>query len=177
MAENKDSKQNPMRDVVIDKVTLNIGVGHAGDELENAKTLLERLSGSKAIETLAKVRNPVFHIKKGDPIGAKTTLRGPGSVEFVKKALKARDSMLSKKNFDVYGNFSFGVAEYIEFPGAKYDPKIGMIGFDVCVTMKRKAGWRVSRRRHAKSTISKSHRLSREDGIVFAREKLGAKIN
>lgn len=176
MAENKDSKENPMREVVVDKVTLNIGVGHAGAELENAKVLLERLSGSKAIETLAKVRNPVFHIKKGDPIGAKTTLRGPGALEFVKKALKARDFTLSKKSFDVYGNFSFGVSEYIEFPGAKYDPKIGMIGFDVCVSLRRKAGWRVSRRRHAKSTISKSHRLSREDGIDFAQKNLGVKI-
>ena len=177
MAEKKDANQNPMLEVVVDKVTLNIGVGQAGVELENAKTLLERLSGSKAIETLAKVRNPVFHIKKGDPIGAKTTLRGENAVDFVKKALKAKDFTLSKKSFDPYGNFSFGVSEYIEFPGAKYDPKIGMIGFDVCVSLRRKAGWRVSRRRVAKSSISKKHRLSREDGISFAQNKLGATVN
>lgn len=176
MAENKDAKQNPMLDVLVDKVTLNIGVGQAGVELENAKTLLERLSGSKAIETLAKVRNPVFHIKKGDPIGAKTTLRGPSAVEFVKKALKAKEFSLSKKSFDNYGNFSFGVSEYIEFPGAKYDPKIGMVGFDVCISLKRRAGWRVSRRRCAKAKISKKHRLSKEDGINFAQKILGVKI-
>ncbi|MFH0927446.1 MAG: 50S ribosomal protein L5 [Candidatus Micrarchaeota archaeon] len=177
MVEGKDSKDNPMRGVVIDKVTLNIGVGQAGAELENAKILLERLSGSKAIETLARVRNPVFHIKKGDPIGAKTTLRGAQAVEFVKKALKARDFTLSKRSFDPYGNFSFGVGEYIEFPGAKYDPKIGMVGFDVCVSLRRKAGWRVARRRCAKSFISKKHRLAKEDGIEFAQNTLGAKIN
>jgi len=176
MTENNISKQNPMKEAVIDKVTLNIGVGHAGVELENAKVLLERLSGSKAIETLAKVRNPVFHIKKGDPIGAKTTLRGSSAIEFVKKALKAKDFKLSKKSFDPYGNFSFGVAEYIEFPGAKYDPKIGMIGFDVCISLKRRGGWRVLRRRHAKSEISKSHRLTKEDGMGFATKNLGAII-
>jgi large subunit ribosomal protein L5 len=176
MAENNDQKQNPMRDVVVDKVTLNIGVGHAGAELENAKVLLERLSGSKAIETLAKVRNPVFHIKKGDPIGAKTTLRGSNAIDFVKKALKTKDYKLSKKCFDSYGNFSFGVAEYIEFPGAKYDPKIGMIGFDVCISLKRRGGWRVLRKRHAKSNISKSHRLTKNDGIEFASKTLGVII-
>ena len=168
--------QNQMLGVVIEKVTLNIGVGQAGQELENAKTLLERLSGGTAIETLAKVRNPIFHIKKGDPIGAKTTLRGNGAAEFVKKALKVRDYTLSSRVFDALGNFSFGVPEYIEFPGAKYDPKIGIIGFDVCVTLKRKGGWRVIKRRYAKSKISKSHRLSKEDGMRFARDVLGAKV-
>ncbi|MFH1306459.1 MAG: 50S ribosomal protein L5 [Candidatus Micrarchaeota archaeon] len=177
MEEKNNAKPNPMREVVIDKITLNIGAGQAGQELENAKTLLQRLSGRTAIETLAKVRNPTFGIRKGDPIGAKTTLRGKEAVEFVKKALKAKDFGLKKKNFDNLGNFSFGVPEYIEFPGAKYDPKIGMIGFDVCITLKRKGGWRVSKRRRAKSGISKKHRLSKEDGIKFAEEKLGVKID
>jgi large subunit ribosomal protein L5 len=176
MAENSKT-QNPMREVAVDKVTLNIGAGEAGQELENAKILLERLSGKKAIETLARIRNPVFHIKKGDPIGAKTILRGPDAIEFVKKALKTKEYKLSSKNFDKLGNFSFGVKEYIEFPGAKYDPKIGIIGFDVCITLKRKGGWRVARRRHAKSKIALSHRLSKEEGINFAQKILGAKVD
>ncbi|MFH1285700.1 MAG: 50S ribosomal protein L5, partial [Candidatus Micrarchaeota archaeon] len=53
-----------MREVVIEKVTLNIGVGEAGIKLQNAKTLLNRLSGKKAVETAARVRNPVFKIRK-----------------------------------------------------------------------------------------------------------------
>lgn len=176
MAENSSATQNPMREIVVDKVTLNIGAGQAGQELENAKILLERLSGKKAIETLARIRNPVFHIKKGDPIGAKTTLRGEDAIEFVKKALKTKDYKLSARNFDKLGNFSFGVKEYIEFPGAKYDPKIGIIGFDVCITLKRKGGWRVARRKRAKSKISLTHRLCKDDGINFAQKILGAKV-
>jgi large subunit ribosomal protein L5 len=176
MAENKEQKQNPMRDVVIDKVTLNIGVGAAGQDLENAKLLLERLSGAKAIETLAKVRNPSFKIKKGDPIGAKTTLRGAEAAEFVKKALKVKDFKLSKRCFDRDGNFNFGVPEYIDFPGAKYDPKIGIIGFDVCVTLKRKGGYRCAKRRRAKARISPNHRLRKEDGIDFAKDKFGIQV-
>lgn len=176
MTENKEERQNPMRDVVIDKVTLNIGVGSAGQELENAKILLERLSGSKAIETLAKVRNPSFRIKKGDPIGAKTTLRGVEAIEFVKKALKVKEFKLSSKNFDKNGNFSFGVGEYIEFPGAKYDPRIGIIGFDVCVTLKRKGGYRCAKRRRAKARVSQKHRLAKEDGIGFAKKQFGINV-
>ncbi len=175
-SEGNQTKNNPMRDVVVDKVTLNIGVGKAGAELENAKTLLERLSGGKAIETKAKVRNPVFHIKKGDPIGAKTTLRGPTAIEFVKKALHTKENRLFSRCFDKRGNFSFGVAEYIEFPGAKYDPQIGIIGFDVCITLKRRGGWRIKERRRASAKIGGSHLLGKEDGIEFAKKTFGVQI-
>ncbi|MEM2138379.1 MAG: 50S ribosomal protein L5 [Candidatus Anstonellaceae archaeon] len=168
-------ENNKMREVVVDKVTLNIGVGKAGQELENAKALLERLSGSKAVPTHAKVRNPVFRIKKGDIIGTKTTLRGPGAIEFVKKALKVKGFALPPRSFDREGNFSFGVPEYIEFPGAKYDPKIGMLGFDVCVTLRRR-GYRVGKRRRGKSKIGHTHRLTKEDGIEFAKETFAIKV-
>ncbi|MEM4634210.1 MAG: 50S ribosomal protein L5, partial [Candidatus Anstonellaceae archaeon] len=164
-----------MREVMIEKVTLNIGVGKSGQELENAKTLLERLSGAKAVPTKAKSRNPVFRIKKGDIIGTKTTLRGKAALDFVKKALKVKGFVLPSRSFDKDGNFSFGVPEYIEFPGAKYDPQIGMLGFDVCVTLCRR-GFRVGKRRRGRSKIGKKHRLSKEDGIAFARDVLSVKV-
>ena len=166
---------NAMREVIVDKVTLNIGVGTAGQELENAKGLLERLSGAKAVPTHAKVRNPVFRIKKGDIIGTKATLRGPSAIEFVTKALKVKAFTLPSRSFDKEGNFSFGVPEYIEFPGAKYDAQIGMLGFDVCVTLRRR-GFRVCKRRRAKARVSRSHRLKQEDGIEFAKGAFGIKV-
>ncbi len=166
---------NKMRETVVDKVTLNIGVGMAGQELENAKSLLERLSGAKAVPTHAKVRNPVFKIKKGDIIGTKATLRGQSAIEFVKKALKAKGFALPSRSFDKEGNFSFGVPEYIEFPGAKYDPNIGMLGFDVCVTLRRR-GFRVGKRRRAKAKIGRHHRLTKEDGIEFAKSAFQMKV-
>jgi large subunit ribosomal protein L5 len=167
--------ENKMRDVVVDKVTLNIGVGKAGQELENARDLLMKLSGATAVPTHAKMRNPLFHIKKGDIIGTKATLRGPSSVEFVKKALKVKAYTISSRSFDKEGNFSFGVPEYIEFPGAKYDPKIGMLGFDVCVTLRRR-GFRVARRRRARAKMGGGHRLTKQDGMEFAKMKFGLKV-
>jgi large subunit ribosomal protein L5 len=166
---------NKMKEAMIDKVTLNIGVGKAGQELENAKALLERLSGAKAVPTHAKVRNPVFRIKKGDIIGTKTTLRGAQATDFLKKALKVKDFALPARSFDKEGNFSFGVPEYIEFPGAKYDPKIGMLGFDVCVTLRRR-GFRVARRRRAKAKLGRTHRLTKQDGMEFAKAALSLRV-
>jgi large subunit ribosomal protein L5 len=166
---------NKMREILIDKVTVNIGIGQPGERLDFAKDLIERLSGEKPIETLAKRREPVFKLRKGLPIGAKVTLRKSAAKEFLDKALTAKRRVLSERNFDNSGNFSFGVAEYIDFPGAKYDPSIGMFGFDVAVTLIRR-GERVRRRRIANSKVGKKHLLHTEDAMDFAKSVLNAKI-
>lgn len=168
--------ENKMKEILVDKVTLNIGVGKAGQELENAKDLLERLSGAKAVATHAKSRNPVFKIKKGDVIGTKATLRGAPAIDFLKKALKVKAFALPSRSFDREGNFSFGVPEYIEFPGAKYDPKIGMLGFDVCVTLRRR-GYRVSKRRRAKAGMGGNHRITKDEGVEFAKGALSIAVD
>jgi large subunit ribosomal protein L5 len=172
------AEENAMREIGIDKVTLNIGVGKSGQPLENAKALLVKLSGGlKPVATAAKVRNPIFKIKKGDLIGAKVTMRGPKALEFLKNALKVTDNKMSGRAFDKNGNFSLGVKEYIEFPGMKYDPKIGMVGFDVCVTLKRKGGSRVAKRRRGRAIIGKSHRITKEESVAFAQQKLNVELS
>ncbi len=166
---------NPMRKPIIEKVTVNIGIGAPGENLENAKKLLGALTDATIIETKSKGRNPVFKLRKDLPIGVKTTLRGSKALDFLNKALDARKRKLNSSNFDKTGNFSFGIAEYIDFPGAKYDPNIGMLGFDVCVTLKRK-GARVGKRKIKTSKIGKKHYLTKEDGIEFARTKFNITI-
>ena len=161
-----------MRGIVIEKITVNMGVGEAGEKLENAKTLLNRLTGMKAVEAKARVRNPVFKIKKGDSIGAKTTLRKRRAEEFLKRAFSAVDGKLKSNSFDRQGNFSFGIREYIDFPGIKYDPKIGILGFDVCVTLGRK-GSRVSLRKRGRAKIGKRHRVTADEAKAFLEEKFG----
>ncbi len=160
--------------VKIDKVTLNIGVGAAGQALENARVLLEKISGAKPVITKARSRNPTFKIKKGDDIGVKVTLRKQSALEVLKRCLAAVDNMLSLRGFDSTGNFSFGVKEYIDVSGVKYDPKIGMLGFDVAVSLY-KPGYRVQRRRVAYTRIPRSHRVSKAQAIEFAKS-LGVRI-
>lgn len=163
------NNSNVMKNIRVEKVTCNIGVGQSGQPLENAKTLLQTLTGRKPVTTIARVRNPVFKIKKGDPIGTKVTLRGKTAVEFLKKALDVVNNKLASRSFDQKGSFSFGVKEYIDFPGAKYDPRIGILGFDVCVTLSR-PGMRIQKKRRAKSAMGKSHDMSKEDGIAFMKQ-------
>ncbi len=165
-----------MRDISIEKVTVNIGVGAPGERLDNAKGLLSRLAGNrKPVETTAKRREPVFKLRKGMPIGTKVTLRGDDAKSFLEKALSARRKTLMESNFDKQGNFAFGVPEYIDFPGAKYDPAIGMFGFDVCVSLVR-PGRRVSVRRLRPARIGNRHRISREEAMDFVKSSFGVKI-
>ncbi|MEM3422423.1 MAG: 50S ribosomal protein L5 [Candidatus Bilamarchaeaceae archaeon] len=166
---------NPMREILIEKVTVNIGVGSPGERLDNAKELLKRLTGMTPVETLARRREPAFKIRRGMPIGIKVTLRGKSAQDFLEKALSAKKKILREKSFNDGGNFSFGIAEYIDFPGAKYDPAIGMYGFDVCVTLKRR-GARVAYRKLKKSVIGKKHRITKEEAIDFVKSKFNVKI-
>jgi large subunit ribosomal protein L5 len=119
-------------------VTVNIGVGEPGEPLDQARDLLSRLAGGrKTIETRAKRRQPTFKLRKDLPIGTKVTLRGTEANEFLEKALTAKRKVLNEKNFDKQGNLAFGIHEYIDFPGIKYDPSMKMYGFDVCVSLMR----------------------------------------
>ncbi|MEM0437820.1 MAG: 50S ribosomal protein L5 [Candidatus Micrarchaeia archaeon] len=156
----------PMRDIRIDKVVVNIGVGKAGEPLENAQAFLERLTGTKAIQTKSRSRNPTWGLRRGLPIGTMATLRGQKARDFLKKAFEAVGNKIRQSSFDTRGNFSFGVKEYIDFPGVKYDPKIGMLGFDVCVSLVR-PGYRVARKKIGFSKIGKKHLITKEEAQQF----------
>lgn len=158
-----------MKHVTLEKVTVNIGVGQGGQALENARELLKRLTQRTPANTLSRTRNPTFGLRKGEAIGAKVTLRGTAADEFVKKALTAREQTIKQTSFDSTGNVSFGVPEYIDFPGMKYDPAIGIIGFDVCVTLK-KPGFRVKHRKIASRKLPRKQRVTKDEAMAFMKE-------
>ena len=164
-----------LNQVFLEKLTLNIGVGEGGQALENARTLLERISSRTPVTTIAKTRNPTFNIRKGDAIGTKITLRGKSAEDVLTRALVAVDKRILQKSFDAYGNVSFGVKEYIDFPGVKYDPKIGMLGFDVCVSL-RKKGVRVAKRRRANRKLPRKQIVSVKEASDFMQKTYGANI-
>ncbi len=155
------------------KVTLNIGCGESGEKLERAKKLIEKLSGKKVVVTTTHGRT-TFGMAKGRPIGIKVTLRGKSALEFLNKALAARDSKLPGTCFDKQGNFAFGVREHIDMPGVRYDPDIGIFGMDVCVTLER-PGYRISRVRIA-HTIGHNHRITSDEAQDWAVKNLGVKV-
>jgi len=155
---------NPMQNIKIEKITLNIGCGEAGEKLEKAKKLLETLTNKKIVITTTHKRT-TFGSAKGRPIGCKVTLRGVNAEEFLKKALDAVDFKLSKNVFDKQGSFSFGIKEHISMAGVKYDPDIGIFGMDVCVSLER-PGFRIKRKKNPKK-IGKRHLIKPEDAMEW----------
>jgi large subunit ribosomal protein L5 len=166
---------NPMREIRLEKVTLNIGAGEAGEKLETAKKLLEKLSGIKVVVTKTRKRS-TFGVAKNRPIGVKVTLRGEKAKEFLKSALKANENRLKPEQFDNSGNFSFGIKEYIDIPGVKYDHEIGIMGMDVCVTLTR-PGYGISKRKIRPKKIGKAHRITKDEAQAWATKELNAKIS
>jgi large subunit ribosomal protein L5 len=171
---------NPMKKIRIEKVTLNIGVGEPGERLEKALEVLKRilaLAGinQKPVKTEAKVRVQRWGIRPGLEIGAKVTVRGEKAVKLLNLLLDAVDRKIPERSFDERGNFSFGIREYIDIPGMKYDPSIGIYGLDVCVTLER-PGYRVKRRKRRRSRVGKTHLITREEAIQYVKEAFGVEV-
>jgi len=170
------SDSNIMREIQVDKVTVNIGVGEAGDRLQKAKKILEQVAKQKPIITRAKKTNRDLGVRPGMEIGCKVTLRGEVAEDFLKRAFWTRENRIAEYSFDPEGNFSFGVADYTDFEGVRYDPEIGIFGMDVAVTLKRRGGKRVSTRRLVQSRIPKHHRITQDEGREFVHSKFSVEV-
>jgi len=165
--------ENIMREIRIEKITLNMGCGTDKNKLDRAKKLLETLSGQKVLTTLSKKRS-TFGVTKGKPIGVKVTLRKERALKFLRDALSAVDNELKESQIND-GNFSVGIKEYIDLPDIQYDPEVGIIGFDVCVTLER-PGFRIMRKKIKQSKISKKHKITKVETIEWLKNKFGVKI-
>jgi len=165
----------PMKGIRVEKVVLNIGVGKAGEPHEKARKVLQELTGQKPAARAARDSIRDFGVQKGEPIGVIVTLRKARSIEVLKRILASRDNKVSKRSFDDTGNFSFGVKEHIEIPGIRYNPDLGIFGFDVSVVLGR-AGRRVSSRKRARSKVGLSHRITKEEAVAFAKEQIGIEV-
>ena len=105
-----------------------------------------------------------FKITKGQKIGAFVTLRGKLARDVLTRLLEAVDNKV-KPNAITMNSMSFGIREYIDISGLKYDPKIGMMGLNINVSFRRK-GTRVSLRKRQRSEVPPSHRNINADEIT-----------
>ena len=167
---------NEMRQVVLDKVVVNIGAGAAGERLNKAARVVEMLTKHKPVFTTAKKTVRDFNIRKGLQIGTKVTLRKKDAEDFLKRALYARDFKIQSYSFDQQGNAYFGIPDYTEFEGMKYDPEIGIFGLDVAIVLKRKGGYRVRRRRIESKGLPATMKISKEESMKFLEENFKVNI-
>jgi large subunit ribosomal protein L5 len=166
---------NPMRDIRIEKVTLNIGAGKDQKKLDNGLKLLKIVAGTEPVKTFTNKRIPNWGLRPGLPIGCKVTLRKVQAKEILKKLIEAKDKILNESQFDERGNVAFGVHEYINIPGVKYDPNMGMMGLEVCITLER-PGYRIKKRSRLNKLIPKRHAITKQEAVDFMKKEFGVKI-
>ena len=164
-----------MKDLHVEKVVVNIGVGEAGERLAKAEKVLEMVTKQKPVETLSKTVNRDLGIREGMPLGCKVTLRGDSAVDFVKQALSIRENRVPEYSFDKEGNMSFGISDYTDFEGMKYDPEIGIFGMDISVVLRR-PGNRITQRALLKRRIPKSHRVDRDEAIQYMKDNFQIEV-
>ena len=127
----------------LEKVTINVGVGKSSKEKEFLASVargLEKLSGQKAVFTLAKKSISAFKVREGMTVGVKVNLRGQRMYDFVEKLVgitfpRVRDFRgIDEKIVDRSGNMTIGFKEYGAFPEIKVEDIDSMFGLEVCVS-------------------------------------------
>ena len=127
----------------VSKVTVNIGLGEASQNvklLDTAAQELGQIAGQKPVITRAKKSIANFKIRKGMPIGCMVTLRGERMYEFLDRLAnivlpRLRDFRgLPPNSFDGRGNYTLGLKDQLVFPEIDYTRVDKMKGMNVTIT-------------------------------------------
>jgi large subunit ribosomal protein L5 len=134
--------KNVLQTPRIEKIVINIGAGEAAQDKKKAQAVigdLTAIAGQKAVITKAKKAIATFKIRKGDPIGARVTLRKDRMYEFLDRLVtialpRVRDFRgVSGKSFDGRGNYAMGLKEHIIFLEIDYDKTETSWGMDIVI--------------------------------------------
>jgi len=137
------ARKNPMSVPRVAKVTVNIGLGEASQNvklLDVAVIELGQIAGQKPIVTRAKKSIANFKIRKGMPIGCCVTLRGDRMYEFLDRLCnvvlpRVRDFRgLPPNAFDGRGNYTMGLRDQLVFPEIDYTRVDKIKGLNITLT-------------------------------------------
>ena len=125
------------------KVVVNVGINRSkmeGKEMrEYIGSCLAKITGQKAVFTLARKAISNFKTRENMVVGAMVTLHGRKMEEFLDRLLsysipRIRDFRgLSPKQFDGNGNYTFGLQEQSVFHEIDQDRIDRVRGFDITV--------------------------------------------
>jgi len=167
--------ENPMKKISLEKVVLNMGLGRSGDIIQTAKMALDHITGKKSNSREAKETQRDWGIRKGEPIGVSVTVRGEDAKELLKRLLEAKGNQVRGKSFDNFGNYSFGINEHIDIPGVKYDPKVGILGLGISVTLTR-PGYGIRKRSKHKANVGKHHIIKAQEAKDYLIKEFGVTV-
>ena len=128
---------------VIQKITLNMGVGEAVADkkvMDFAVGDMQKIAGQKVVVTKSKKSIAGFKIRENYPVGCMVTLRRGQMYEFLDRLVtvampRIRDFRgVSGKSFDGRGNYNMGVKEQIIFPEIEYDKIDALRGMNITIT-------------------------------------------
>ena len=126
----------------LEKIVVNMGVGAAaGDSklLDAAMNDMRSITGQQPCVTRAKKSIAGFHVREGQAIGCKVTLRGDRMWEFLDRLLtlalpRIRDFRgINGHQFDGQGNYNFGLTEQSMFHEIDPDSIDHVRGMDITV--------------------------------------------
>eukprot|EP01063_Lacrimia_lanifica_P019387 TRINITY_DN265_c0_g1_i1.p1 TRINITY_DN265_c0_g1~~TRINITY_DN265_c0_g1_i1.p1 ORF type:complete len:182 (+),score=100.45 TRINITY_DN265_c0_g1_i1:59-604(+) len=162
-------KVNPMRELKIAKMMINVCVGESGDRLVKAAKVVEQLTGQVPVMSRARITIRSFGIRRNEKIACSATIRGDKAEELLERGLKVKEYELFHQNFSKAGNFGFGINEHIDL-GIKYDPSTGIFGMDFYVVLTR-PGMRVVQRKMRAQKIAKNHRVTKREAMNWFQQK------
>lgn len=121
--KNKFGYDNPHKIPKLHKVVINMGLAEASKDknaIQDCAKELAMIAGQKAIITKARIAISNFKLRKGQPIGAKVTLRGERMYDFVDRFCnttvpRIRDFRGFTAKCDGSGNYSLGMDDHQVF--------------------------------------------------------------
>jgi large subunit ribosomal protein L5 len=133
---------NPMQVPKVAKVSVNVGVGEAKDNVKALDATVRDvtlITGQKPVVKKARKSIAQFKLRAGQSVGVMATLRGERMWEFLDRLMNAalprtRDFHgVPTRSFDGRGNYTLGLREQLIFPEINYDQVDKVRGLEVSV--------------------------------------------